>query len=141
MVRRLEEAHCPPALWQCDERKTEVAIHSDLLSYVDCLSAEVAILYSAPEVGLKIPDDGLIESNRVPKKLLVYQERGWSQVGIESWRKLYIEKMSPKEVFKFFYQNYPAGGKDALIKLQKEADELKKLAEWEELETGLPEVF
>jgi len=142
MVRRLEEAHCPLGLWQCDERKTEVAIHSDLLPYVDWSSADVTIMYLQPGVGMKKSDDGIIESNLfLPKNSVVYNERGWSQVAIESWRKLYVEKMSAKDVFRLFYQNYPAGGKDAIAKLQKETDELKKIAAWEELESGLPEVY
>jgi uncharacterized protein len=141
MVRRLEEAHCPAGLWQCDEKKTEVAIHSDLLPYVDWSSADVTIMYLQPGVGLKKPDDGIIEGNLVPKNSMVYNERGWSQVGIESWRKLYKEKMNPKDVLKFFSQNYPAGGKNTVSKLQKEMGELKDIANWEELESDLPEVF
>lgn len=141
MVRLLEGAHCPLHLWQCGERKTEVAIHSDLLPYVDWSSADVTILYFQPGVELKKPGEGMIEGNLVPKNSVVYQEHGWSQVAVETWRKLYIEKISTKDAFKFFYQNYPPRGKDILARLQKEAHELKKLAEWEELESGLPEVY
>jgi hypothetical protein len=141
MVRRLEEAHCPRGLWQCDEKKTEVAIHSDLLPYVDWSSADVTIMYLRPGVGLRKAEDGFIEGNLLPKNLVVYKEDGWSQVAIESWRKLYVEKMSAKDVFRFFYQNYPAREKDVIAKLQKETHELKKLATWEELQSGLPEVY
>jgi pyruvate formate-lyase activating enzyme-like uncharacterized protein len=141
LVRRLEEAHCPPALWQCDERKTEVTMHSNLLPYVDWSSADVAILYFQPGVDLKKKDDGIMEDNLVPKNSVIYQERGWSQVAIESWRKLYMEKINAKDVFRSFYENYPAAGKDAVAKLQKEGYELKKIAAWEELESGLPDVF
>lgn len=141
MVRRLEEAHCPAGLWQCDERKTEVAIHSDLLPYVDWSSADVTIMYLHPGLGLKKPDDGFIEGNLVAKNSVVYNEGGWSQVGIESWRKLYKEKMNPQDVLRFFSRNYPMGEKDTASKLQKEMRELKDIANWEELESELPEVF
>jgi pyruvate formate-lyase activating enzyme-like uncharacterized protein len=141
MLRRLEEAHCPAGLWQCNERKTEVAIHSDLLPYVDWSSAEVMIVYLEPGVGLEKPDDGFVEGNLVPENSVVYNEGGWSQVGIESWRKLYMEKMNIKDVLRFFSRNYPAGGKDTASKLQKEMRELKEIANWEELESDLPEVF
>jgi pyruvate formate-lyase activating enzyme-like uncharacterized protein len=141
MVRRLEEAHCPAGLWQCNERKTEVAIHSDLLPYVDWSSADVTIVYLEPGVGLKKPEDGFVEGNLVPKNSVVYNEGGWSQVGIESWRKLCKEKMNQKDVLRFFSRNYPAGGKDTASKLQKEMRELKEIANWEELESDLPEVF
>jgi pyruvate formate-lyase activating enzyme-like uncharacterized protein len=141
MVRRLEEAHCPAGLWQCDERKMEVVIHSDLLLYIDWSSADVTIIYFQPEVGLKKLDDGFVEGNLVSKNSVVYDECGWSQVGIESWRKLYKEKMNLKDVLKFFSQNYPAGREDTVSKLQKEMGKLKHIADWEELESDLPEIF
>jgi pyruvate formate-lyase activating enzyme-like uncharacterized protein len=141
MVRRLEEAHCPAGLWQCDERRTEVAIHSDVLPWVDWSSAEVTIMYLQPGVGLKRPDDGIIEGNLVPKNSAVYSECGWSQVGIESWRKLYKDKMNSKDVLKYFSENYPTGGRETVSRLQKEMGELKHIANWEELESDLPETF
>ena len=141
MVRQIEETHGSADRWQCDERKTEITIHGDLLSYVDWSSANVTIMYLQPVVGLKKTDDGIIEGNLVPKNSVVYNECGWSQVGIESWRKLYKEKMNPKDVLKLFLQNYPASGKDTVSKLQKEMGELKNIANWEELESDLPEIF
>ena len=141
LVHHLEETNCPPDHWQSDARRTEVAIHSDLLSYVDWLSAEVAMLYFEPGVRLKEPEQGLTESNITSKNIKVYQEDGWSQAAIDTWRKLYMEKANPKEAFRSFYQDYPVGRKDAVAKMQKEAHELKKLAEWEELESGLPEIY
>jgi hypothetical protein len=62
-------------------------------------------------------------------------------VGIESWRRLYVERMSSRDVLRYFYQNYPAIGKDGIPRMHKEAEELKKIAFWEEIESGLPEVF
>jgi hypothetical protein len=131
----------PPDRWQSDARKTEVVIHSDLLPYVDWSSADVALLYFEPGVRLKEPEQGLTENNIAPKNIKVYQEHEWSQAAIESWRKLYLEKMNPKEVFRAFYQDYPVGRKDDVAKMQKEADNLTKLAEWEELASGLPEIY
>ena len=141
LIHRLEEANCPPDRWQSEARLTEVAIHSDLLPYVDWLSADVALLYFEPGIRLKDPEQGLTEGNIAPKSIQVYQEHEWSQAAIQTWRQLYLEKASPKEAFKSFYQNYPMGSKDDLAKPQKEADNLKKLAEWEELASGLPEIY
>jgi pyruvate formate-lyase activating enzyme-like uncharacterized protein len=141
LVHRLEGANCPPDRWQSDERQTEVAIHSELLPYVDWSSADVALLYWEPGIRLKEPEQGLTEGNIAPKNIKVYQEDEWSQAAIETWRQLYQEKANPKEAFKSFYQDYPVGRKDAVAKMQKEAHELKKLAEWEELESGLPEIY
>lgn len=141
MVRRMENAICPVGQWQCDARKTEVAIHSDLLPYVDWSSGDVTIAYLNPGVGMKNPEDGMKEENLESGRSLVYRESGWSKIGIETWRRLHVEKMNPVDAFRFFYRNYPAQGKDAIARLQKEAEELKKLAAWEELESGLPQVY
>ncbi len=141
MVRRLEEANCPPERWQSDARQTELAIYSELLPYVDWSSADVSLQYWEPGIGLKEPKQGLIEGNIAPNNVKVYQEQGWSRAAIESWRKLYLEKMNPKEVFRSFYQDYPMAGKGDIARLQQEADNLKKVAAWEELASGLPEIY
>ena len=141
MARRLEEAPCPARLWQYDERKTEVAIHSDLLPFVDWSSADVTITYLRPGVGLKKPDDGIVEDNLVPKNSVVYDSCGWSRAGIESWRRIYKEGMNRKDVLKSFFQNYPKGGAATFAKLPKEMGEFKNIASWEDLESDLPEIF
>ncbi|MGA8572974.1 MAG: radical SAM protein [Desulfobaccales bacterium] len=141
LIRRLEGANCPPDRWQSDVRQTQVAIHSELLAHVDWSSADVALLYWEPGVRLQDREQGLTEANIVPNNIKVYQEHGWSQAAVESWRKLYLEKMNPKEVFRSFYRDYPASSKEDLARLQKEADNLKKLVTWEELASGLPEIY
>jgi uncharacterized protein len=141
MVHRLQEAHCPSSLWHCDERRTRLTFHRDLFPYVDWSSADVTVCYSEPGFELINPGEGFVDENLIPKNLIVYQKSGWSHATIKSWHQLYVEKMSPKEAFRLFFQNYPLGGKDAIVNLQKEAQELKKIAFWEELEEGLPEVF
>jgi hypothetical protein len=141
MVRRLEGVNCPPDRWQSDARQTEVAIHSELQPYVDWSSEDVAMLYFEPRVRLKEPEQGLIESNIASNNLRIYQEHDWSQVAIDTWRKLYMEQSNPKEAFRSFYQNYLVGGKNDITKMQTEASELRKLAEWEKLESGLPEIY
>lgn len=112
-----------------------------MLVHVDCSSADVAIRYCNPGIKLKTPENGMSEGNLAPHKGVAYQGDGWSQVGIESWRRLYVEKMISRDVLKYFYQNYPAIGKDGVTRMNKEADELKGIASWEEIESGLPEVF
>ena len=119
----------------------EVAIHSDLLPHVHWPSADVTITYLRPEVGLKRPEDGIIEGNLVPKNLVVHSACGWSQMGIESWRKIYKERMNRKDVLKSFFQNHAAGGRDNASRLQKEMGEFRNIAKWEELESDLPEIF
>jgi len=101
----------------------------------------VTIHYFTPALGLKKPDVGMTDSNLVINKSKVYEECGWSKLAVESWRKLYKEKKTARDVFMFFIKNYPAEGNNAIYKLQKEARELKNLATWEELENGLPELY
>lgn len=141
MLRRLEQAHCPTDWWKCDERKMEVAVHSDLLPFVDWSSADVRLVYLAPGVELRKPSDGIDESNLIPNNSVVYKRGDWSKVGIESWRKLYREKANSNDVLRFFFQNYPAVKKGTISRLQTEIAELKKIAKWEELEGGLPAIF
>jgi len=141
LIRRFQEAHCSSNLWQCHQSKMEVSIHRDLVPYVDWSSAHVSIRYCKTEIGVKNPEGRMMMGNLAPQKFVVNQRNGWSLVGIESWRKLYIEKMNTKDVFRFFFQNYPAHGKDSISKMREEAEELKKIAFWEQVESGLPEVF
>jgi uncharacterized protein len=141
MIRRFREAHCPPDLWQVQERKTEVYFHRDLLQHIDGSSAEVAICYCEPGIQFKTPEGGMAEGNSVSHRAVVYQGEGWSRVGIESWRRLYVERVSSREVLRYFYRNYPAVGKEGILRMHKEAEELKRIASWEEIESGLPEVF
>jgi pyruvate formate-lyase activating enzyme-like uncharacterized protein len=141
LIRRLEEAHCSDALWQCNDRKTEITVHSSLLSYLDWSSADIAILYFQPKIGMKKKEDGLVEGNLIPINKVVYEEYGWSQLAIECWHKLYIQKMDQNDVFSYCFQNYPLRVKDDIAKLEKEINELRKIGEWEQLDSGLPEVF
>jgi pyruvate formate-lyase activating enzyme-like uncharacterized protein len=140
MVRRFEEHNCPPALWQCNGRKTEVAIHSDLLRYVDWSSAEVTLVYSEPGIRLKNQRGGVVEDNLEPMNTELFKATAWSEIATESWRRLYKEGRHPEEVFKFLFQNYPLGGDRAISDLQKEMNDLKQIAAWEEVESGLPEL-
>jgi pyruvate formate-lyase activating enzyme-like uncharacterized protein len=141
MIRRLKKANCPPAQWQCHERKTEVTIHGDLLPYVDWSSADVAISYFEPGVGLKDPERGLTEGNLLPMNSVVCQEHGFSELAIKCWHKLYRQGMESNAVYEEFFHHYPMRGPDDIAELKKELGRLKNLAQWEVLESGLPEVF
>jgi hypothetical protein len=103
--------------------------------------ADVTLQYSEPGVQLRNRAEGFLEGNLVPANQIVYQQPGWSQAAIECWRKLYVMKMNRMDAFKEFYRTYPGTSKDAIQKAQGEADQLKKLAIWEELETGLPSIY
>lgn len=148
LAKCLEQNNCPSNLWQCNDKRTEIAIHSSLLSYVDLSSYNLSIFHFEPGVGLKEENGGVVGKNIVPKNKLVHFAIGWSQTAIESWFKLYVQNMSYRDVSRYFAKNYPTKdntiddkGKETLSKLQKETYELRKCAKWEELESGLSEVF
>ena len=141
MVKRLEKDNCPSVLWACHDRKNELAIHSDLLRYVDWSTAELTLSYSEPVVRLKNQAAGVMASNLEPMNAEVYKVNTWSEIFTECWRRLYKEGGSAEGVFEFLYQNYPLEGNKDIANLQKEMHELKQIAEWEELPNRLPEVF
>jgi len=148
LAKSLEENHCSTDLWQCNDKNTEIAIHSSLLPYVDWSSYSLSIFYFETQVGLKEENSGIVEKNIAPKNKLVHFAIGWSQTAIESWFKLYMQKMNFRDVSRYFAKNYTIKDnpskekeKETLSKLQKETYELRKCAKWEELENGLSEVF
>jgi uncharacterized protein len=141
MVRLFADAHYSPELWHCNEKQNEIILHRDLLSFVDWSSANVTIRYFQPGVKLEDPEKGMIEGHLVTNNSLVYQGEDWSEIAIDTWRKLYIEKMTAEDAFRFFFHNYPFTGKDSIAKLQRETQELKDVSEWEDLESGMVEVY
>jgi hypothetical protein len=148
LAERLEETHSSSALWQCNDKRTEIAIHSSLLPYVDWSTYALSIFYFEPQVGLKDEKAGVVEKNIVPKNKLVHFAIGWGQTAIESWFKLYMQRMNFRDVSRYYAKNYPIRdnpiedkGKETLSKLQKETYELRKCAKWEELDSGLSDVF
>jgi len=112
-----------------------------LLPFVDWPSAEVTLVYSEPGIRLKNQGAGLVDSNLEPMNAEVFKTNPWSEIAAESWRGLYKEKESPDEVFQFLFQNYPLAGNHDITHLQKAIRELKRIAAWEELASGLPEIF
>lgn len=141
LVNRLEKQNCPPTQWECNAKQTEMTIHSELLRYVDWSSAVVTLIYSEPGVRLKNQEEGFTESNLELVRPEIYRTAPWCESTAEGWRRLYKEGHRPEEVFEFLFQNYPLGGDRAIADLQKEMHDLKQIAQWEEVQSGLPELF
>lgn len=143
LAKCLVENRCSSSLWQCNDKRTEIAIHSSLLPYVDRSSYDLSIFYLDPRIKLKNESAGIFEENIAPDNKLVHYGIGWSKMAIESWFKLYIQKMSYRDVSRNLAKNYPNKIKaiGALSQSQKETDDLRKCAKWEELESGLSEIF
>ncbi|MFB3764944.1 MAG: radical SAM protein [Methanotrichaceae archaeon] len=143
LAKSLVEKRCSSSLWQCNDKRTEIAIHSSLLPYLDRSSYDLSIFYLEPRIKLKDANAGIFEENIVPDNKLVHYGIGWSKIAIESWFRLYIQKMSYRDVSRYMAKHYPnkikANG--ALSTSQKETGDLRKCTKWEELESGLSEVF
>lgn len=141
LLRRFEENRCRPELWCCNEQRTQVILHSDLLSYVDWSSAEVGIRYHLPRVRLGDKAQGPVPGNLLAAHRRVYERSGWSRAAIECWRKLYIEGGDAEELIRSFYRDCPIEGQTTLERVAEEARALLRLFEWESLELGLQKVF
>lgn len=141
LVNRLEKQNCPSTLWEWNAGKTEVTIPSELLRYVDWSSAAVTLIYSEPGVMLKNQEKGATESNLEPVCPEIHRTAPWSETTTEGWRRLYKEGNRLEEVVKFVFQNYPLGGDKTIVDMNKEIQDLKEIAAWEEVESGLPELF
>jgi hypothetical protein len=123
---------------------TEIIIHSSLLPYVDLSSARIEIAYFEPKIGLKGGENARLKDNLTVNKNTIYKKSGWNKIAIDSWHKLYVQKMPQKEVFAFFLQNYPKQSKDFMdfmIEIQKVTNELRKIKEFEEIGYGLAEIY
>jgi uncharacterized protein len=140
-LQRLMQADIPSEKWQLRGRGTRIALHESLLPYVDCKTSELSLIYCEPGVRLLHPDKGYHKENLVPDNTIVFQEQGLSASTVEAWRLLYLEGTSPQEVFATFFQEYPLEGPNDFARLQQEMGWLKHLARFEELESGLPEIF
>jgi uncharacterized protein len=140
MIRCFETERYNPTQWQFNKRNGELAVHSDLLPYVDWGSANVSLLYFDP-FPVANESNGYAERNFADMKRLIYKEPNWSQSAIECWRRLYLENENPTDVFKSFFINYPITSKNTMQNVQEEIKKLEKLARWEKVDGGLREVF
>ncbi len=118
LIRRMTNDACHPSLWKLNQTKTAVALHSSLMPYVDWSSSKLTILYLEPDITLKEKADGFKEGNLEPYCRVTQSVAGLGQQSFECWRRLYIDKRNAKQ------------GETTLI----------KLAAFEELESGLPDV-
>ncbi len=141
MIRHFNKIGCPAGLWEIDQDERGIAIHSDMLDHLDWSSAKVAISYLNVEIGQRNPTDGMAEENLVYKKSVIYTSDNLSQILIKSWKKIYLEKNDAKDVLASLYRDYLVEKNDDFGKLSNGSRELKKVSVWEELESGLPQIF
>ena len=140
LLRRMEEEKCSSHFWMLHHDKTGSALHSSLRLYIDWSSATIAIVYHNPTMTLKNKSDGLHKGNLNTNHEVVASVRGWGRFAFDCWHKLYIQKEKADDVFHFFYHHYP-NVEHRTARLQREMIELKELAQYEELEEGMPEVY
>jgi hypothetical protein len=108
---------------------------------MDWSSAVVTLIYSEPGARLKNQGEGATKSNLEPVCTELYRTAFWSESITEAWRRLYKEGNSFEEVIKFVFQNYPQGEGKTIRDFIAEIEELKNITAWEEVESGLPELF
>ncbi len=141
MVRRLDEAPGAAGRWSRDGASASLAIHSALIPYIDWESAEVTLRYLTPRIVLKDRTAGFAEGNLASGHETVFEHRGWTQASLDCWRLLYDAGADRKDAFRELYRAYPAAGKEGILKAREEVDRLESIAQWEQVETGLPEIY
>lgn len=74
-------------------------------------------------------------------KGLVAEYRGLSLATIRSFKKLFIDKMSQRDVLRWFSDNYDIETKEKIRNMAREKDILMDLTTWEEIPAGFPEIY
>ena len=67
--------------------------------------------------------------------------RELSPVAMKSFQKLFIEKMDRREVLRWFFENYDVAAKQKFKGITTEGTILRDLTAWEQVPTGLSEIY
>ena len=74
-------------------------------------------------------------------KGLVAEYRGLSLATIKSFKKLFIDRMSQRDVLRWFSDDYVIETRESIRGMAREKDILMDLTTWEEIPTGFPEIY
>jgi len=118
LIRRMTNDACNPDLWKLNQTKTAVALHSSLMPYVDWSSSKLTIIYLESDLTLKNKANGFKEGNLEPSYRVAESVAGLGQEFFKRWHRLYIDNQNA---------------------IQGETT-FKRVAAFEELESGLPDV-
>ncbi len=139
-IRQLENNCCDQSLWHFKKEKMAIAIHSDLLPYVDWSTSTATLQYLRPKLIFKEQKE-IVKNNLAPMHETVFMSESWHRITFEAWRDIYIEKKDKIEFFQNFFLSLVKTAKGEPSLMMKETEKLKNISEYEEIEHGLPEVY
>jgi pyruvate formate-lyase activating enzyme-like uncharacterized protein len=148
IIDALKMSKTPPKLWSLGDTKEEIFIHGSLLRNIDFDKHSLNIDYFCPEfsggtgtgeLGYEIK---LNPENRFfINKVRIANQKFSNPVTIKSFQKLFVEKANEKAILKYFHSNYEVKTKADLMELRDESKKLLALKQWEQPETGFPEIY
>ncbi len=139
-IRKLENNCCDRTLWHLKKEEPAIAIHSDLLPYVDWSTSTATLQYLRPNLIHKEQKE-IVKNNLAPMHKTVFVSGNWHRITFEAWRDIYIEKKDKKEVFKKLFVSFAKIIKGESSLMMKEIEKLINTSTYEEIEHGLPEVY
>ncbi len=139
-IRQLENNCYDRTLWHLKKEEMAIAIHSDLLPYVDWSTSTVTLQYLRPKLIYKEQKE-IVKNNLAPMHETVFMSESWHRITFEAWRDIYIEKKDKIEFFQNFFLSLVKTAKGEPSLMMKETEKLKNISEYEEIEHGLPEVY
>ena len=139
-IRKLENNCCNRTLWHLKKEEPAIAIHSDLLPYVDWSTSTATLQYLRPNLIHKEQKE-IVKNNLTPMHKTVFVSGNWHRITFDAWRDIYIEKKNKKEVFKKLFVSLAKIIKGESSLMMKEIEKLINTSTYEEIEHGLPEVY
>jgi uncharacterized protein len=136
LMHRFQAAGLDSKLWRLDGEPSRIALHGSLMPYVDWSSAALSIAYFRAEASLKDKSGRFGPGNLKVDFHRVKTLAGLGRPAFECWRRLYAEK----GVTDACAQDRVRECGDA-VSTAAAVQQLKRLTKYENLETGLPEIF
>lgn len=101
--------------------------------------AAITILYSKAK--LESPAAAGPESAPGVSTRVVHRLDGLSPAGLAYWRRLYLEGQDPQQALRSFFREYRFEGTGDAARFRDEATDVRSVADFERVESGLPEIF
>jgi uncharacterized protein len=124
--RRMEIEQVEPRLWKLDRTRRRMALHRTVMSHVDWASATFSVEYLDPQIAFERDAGGFGSGNLKVHLRPVQTTSRLGRTSFECWRRLYVLKEAPETVFESVRE--------------RAAMQLRSLAGYEALKTGLPEI-
>ena len=139
--RELQDRYPVSSLWCLNKEERAIAIHSDLLTYIDWQTATYKINYFSPDIDINDQQE-IVVKNLILAHKMAYTTKKLHYITFLAWRKIYLEKEEKKVILREWIKDAVKTGKNkSLSMLKREGDELIHLRGYEEIESGLLEVY